>query len=201
MHSVLVLLSLLSAEPAWRLAGEAAGGVRWYTRARAGEAVHELKATALLDAPTAQVWAVLLDYESYVRTMPSTAEVKVLGRDGERVSYVYTRYDVPFISPRDTIVRLEDQTQDPSVARVLSWRATDVKDALQPPTPNVVRVRKNEGQWRLEPRDGGARTFVVYTLFSAPGGDVPSFLVNQVNGVGVPKTLDSLSAAARRLAR
>lgn len=198
MVTALLVWTCLTAEPAWRLAGEAAGGVRWYTRERPGEAVHELKATALLDAPTARVWAVLLDYESYVRTMPSTAEAKVLAREGATVAYVYTRYDVPILSPRDTIVRLEDETTDAAVARLLSWRATDAKDALMPPRPGVVRVRKNEGQWRLEPRDGGKRTFVVYTLFSAPGGDVPTFLVNQVNGVGVPTTLESLTKAALR---
>lgn len=201
MLSALALVSVLSAEPAWRLAGEAPGGVRWYTRERPGEAVHELKATALLDAPTAQVWAVLLDFERYVDTMPSTAEAKVLDRDGPAVSFLYTRYAVPVLAPRDTVVRLEDQTRDPAVARVLSWRATDAKDTLAPPKPGVVRVRKNEGQWRLEPRDEGRRTFVVYTLFSAPGGDVPAFLVNQVNGVGVPSTLESLTRAANARAR
>jgi hypothetical protein len=191
----LVLVLLLGAEPRWEPAGSA-DGVHWYTRARPGVEVNELKVTVLLDATPAEVWAVLSDYAGWVESMPSTASAEVVARDGEGRSLVYLRYELPVIAARDTLIETREERTD--AAWTLSWKAAaEARDVERPGAPGVVRLRVNEGEWRLEPREAGKKTFVVYRLLSAPGGDVPPFFVNRVNTLGVPKTIASLQRAIK----
>lgn len=200
LHAVVIALAL-AAEPAWELSGETATGVRWYTRAREGSALRELLATGVIDAPPGDVWAVLLDFEGYTRTMPSTVKAKVLAAEGA-VHWVYTRYDLPLVAPRDTIARMVSRADEAAGVWLLTWAAVSDLDALVPAADGVVRLRTNEGRWRLESRDGRS-TRVTYQLFTDPGGDLPPFILNQFNGMGVPLTFDSLqkAAAARWAAR
>lgn len=198
MVTALFLSLALSAEPRWHPAGSA-GTIHWYTRAREGQAVNELKATALLNATPEEVWSVLTDYPGWVKTMPSTDAAEVLARDGQGHALVYLRYVLPLIAPRDTLIEVTEQRTD--AAWVLSWQvAPESRDAERPKAKGVVRLRVNEGQWRLESREAGTKTFLTYQLLSAPGGDVPPFFINRVNTLGVPKTIESLerAIAARR---
>lgn len=198
MLHLALLLSLTAAPPPWVHAGEA-GGVHWYTRQRDGVPVNELRATVLLDATRDEVWAVLTDYAGWTETMPSTQVAEVLDRPAPGRLLVYLRYALPVIAPRDALVELEETRDD--AAWTLTWHpAPDTLDAARPLPKGVVRLRVNEGRWRLEAREGGAKTFLTYELLSAPGGDVPPFFVNSVNTLGVPKTMDSLkrAIAARR---
>jgi len=200
LHAVMVALAL-AAEPAWEPGGETASGVRWYTRAREGSALRELLATGVIDAPPADVWAVLLDFDGYTRTMPSTVKVKVLAAEGA-VHWVYTRYALPLVAPRDTIARMVSRAGEADGVWLLTWTAVSDLDALMPVEAGVVRLRTNEGRWRLESHDGRT-TRVTYQLFTDPGGDMPPFILNQFNGLGVPLTFESLqkAAAAHRAAR
>lgn len=197
MLTTFLTLALL-AEPRWEPAGRA-DGIHWYTRAREGSPVNELKATVLLDATPAEVWAVLTDFEQYMKTMPSTDASELVSRDAPGRTLVYLRYVLPVIATRDTLIELvEARGAD---AWVLSWKAApEARDVEHPKAEGVVRLRVNEGAWRLEPREGGAKTFLTYELLSAPGGDVPPFFVNRVNTLGVPKTIAAIqrAIAARR---
>jgi hypothetical protein len=193
----LLLLFLLTQspdlEPGWKPAGrDATCDSRWFTRARPGVEVHELLATGLVDAPLDAVFAALLDFDDYQRTMPATAASKTLERtDG--AAWVYLRYELSVIAPRESVVRMSWRRDATSAS--LAWSVDTSRDQLAPSAPGAVRVATNEGSWRLEPRDG--KTFVTYRLLSAPGGSVPVFLVNSINGVGVPKTFAALERAAR----
>lgn len=196
--TTLALLLILHAEPGWTLAGsDRAFDARWYTRSVPDRPVNELKATGLIDAPLEQVHRVLLDFEGYARAMPSTAASRVLARDSERSAWVYLRYDVGVLSPRDTVVRMSWSGEGD--VRWLRWTAAGARDELAPVADGVVRLPVNEGSWVLEAR--GQKTFVTYQLLSVPGGAVPAFLVNSINGAGVPRTLEALERAARGAAR
>lgn len=181
----------------WQLAGRAdAFQARWYTRPTPSTPVHELKATGRFELPPDALLAVLLDFDGYVRSMPSTAASKVVLRERDDVAWVYLRYDLPLIAPRESVVRMQLERNGP-VTR-LSWALGGAREDLVPLTPGVIRVEVNEGNWTLEPRDEGRATFVTYRLLSAPGGDVPVSFVNRVNGAGVPRTFEALDTAARR---
>ena len=193
----LLVSIVLVAEPRWEPGGSSEG-VHWSTRAREGSPVRELQATALLDATPGELWAVLSDFEGWVKTMPSTDAAVVVARDAPGQTLLYLRYVLPLIAPRDTLIELTERA-DPDGRQVLSWKAApEARDVERPLQAGVVRLRINEGFWQLEPREGGAKTFVTYRLLSAPAGDVPAFFVNRANTLGVPRTFEALRVAVRQ---
>jgi hypothetical protein len=195
MVSAWALSVVLSQAPGWALEGRGPGALRWYTRERAGSAVRELRATTFLRLPPATVWAVLMDFERYPSSLPGTVEAKVLRADDESAD-VYLRYELPFISPRDTVVQMRPEVDAAKGVWQLSWSTTVHDDAPAPPK-DTLRLAKNVGFWRLSARDGGASTFIEYELYSPPGGGVPPFIVNSVKGRGVRETFASIERAAR----
>lgn len=197
MWQLLIALTLAADSEGWQLAGRGdTFQARWFTRPTAGTPVHELKATGRFELPPEALLAVLLDFDGYVKTMPSTAASKVVLRESDSVAWVYLRYELPFIAPRESVVRMRLEREG-EVTR-LSWALGGPREDLVPATPGVIRVDVNEGSWTLEPRDDGRATHVTYRLLSAPGGDVPVSFVNRVNGAGVPRTFEALDRAARR---
>lgn len=194
-----VLALLTSQQPAWAPAGRGPGPLRWYTREKAGSAVHELRATSVFPLPPALVWEVLTDFEGYVNTLPGTVEARVL-RSDEVSADVYLRYELPLISPRDTVVQMRSEVDAVRGRWKLSWSSTENADAPTPPG-NTLRLARNVGSWRLSSRESGKATFIEYELHSPPGGGVPPFIVNTVKGRGVPETFSALERAARQRQR
>lgn len=188
-------LSLVLAQPEpWVLEGRGPGSLRWYTRARAGSEVRELRATSLFRLPPESVWSVLTEYERYPSSMPGTVEARVL-RVSDAGTDVYLRYELPLISPRDTVVQMRAAVDAERGVWQLSWASTS--DSSAPALrADTVRLAKNIGFWRLSVREGGLSTFVEYELFSPPGGGVPPFIVNSVKGRGVRETFAALERAA-----
>ena len=56
----------------------------------------------------------------------------------------------------------------------------------------VESVRTNNGYWLLEPREDGKKTFATYYVYTVPGGAIPVFIINQANGMAVPKVFDAI---------
>src|SRR5437868_464354 len=92
----------------WRLASEN-GGIRLYSRVRAGSALKEFKAIGLIDAPTRAVHNVLNDVEGYAKFMPFTAECRVLKREGNSI-YVYQRISPRIVGDRDYTLHVEENS-------------------------------------------------------------------------------------------
>ena len=195
MWSAWALSVVLSQVPAWALEGRGPGALRWYTRERAGSPVRELRATTLLRLPPESVWAVLTDFSRYPTSLPGTVEAKVLRADDASAD-VYLRYELPLISPRDTVVQMRGEADAAKGVWQLSWSTTHHESAPSPPK-DTLRLAKNVGFWRLSARDGGASTFLEYELYSPPGGGVPPFIVNSVKGRGVRETFAAIERAAR----
>ena len=75
----------------------------------------------------------------------------------------------------------------------MSWTAAPKEqDSLVPEKKDVVRVRVNDGYWLLEPREDGKKTFATYYVYTVPGGSIPTFIINQANGMAVPKVFESI---------
>lgn len=197
-HLALVALILLGAdEPEWKLSAER-DGVKIYGRAREGSAVREMRAVGVLDAKPEAVWKVLRDLDSYTTTMPYTEVAKVLSRtEGDKEVLFYSRLNTPLVSRRDYIIKLVDQSdwKEGKGFLKVSWSAVNDKDELMPTPDNVVRVRVNDGYWLLEPRDGGAKTYATYYVYTSPGGSIPNWIANKANGIAVPKVFESIKKA------
>lgn len=192
----LVPLMLLGADqPRWELAADP-DGVKVYRRDKEGSAVKEMKAIGLIDATPREVWDVVRDLENYPTQMPYTAEAKVLTRtEGDKEVLFYSRLNTPLVSERDYIIALKDESEwnEGKGFYKVSWTvAPPEKDVLMPEKKDVVRVRVNDGYWLLEPREEGKKTFATYYVFTAPGGSIPTFIINQANGMAVPKVFEAI---------
>jgi hypothetical protein len=196
----LVPLLLLSDAPRWQLAAEP-DGVKVYRRDREGTEVKEMKAIGLIDASPKEVWDVVRDLENYPKQMPYTAEAKVLNRtENDKEVLFYSRLNTPLVAERDYIILLKDESdwKDGKGFYKVSWTAAEKeKDTLVPEKKDVVRVRLNDGYWLLEPREDGKKTFATYYVYTAPGGTIPTFIVNQANGMAVPKVFDAIKKTVK----
>lgn len=190
-------LMLLGAEPRWELAAEPSG-LKVYRRDKEGTDVKEMKAIGLIDATPKEVWDVVRDLENYPKQMPYTAEVKVLSRtEADKEIWFYSRLNTPLVAPRDYVIILKDESElkeDGKGFYKVSWTAAppEKSDALVPEKKDVVRVRVNDGYWLLEPRDEGKKTFATYYIYTAPGGSIPTFIINSANGMAVPTVFDAI---------
>ncbi len=192
----LVPLMLLGADaPRWELAADP-DGIKVYRRDREGTEVKEMKAIGLIDATPKEVWDVIRDLENYPKQMPFTAEAKVLSRtEGDKNILFYSRLNTPLVSERDYIIDLKDESdwKEGKGFYKVSWTAAPKEqDTLLPEKPEVVRVRVNDGYWLLEPREEGKKTFATYYVYTAPGGSIPTFIINQANGMAVPKVFAAI---------
>jgi hypothetical protein len=194
---VLQLLVLSADEPKWELSAEEKG-FKIYGRAKAGSDVREMKAVGVMEASPQEIWSVVRDLDSYKRTMPYTEEAKVLSREkDDKVVLFYSRLNTPMVARRDYIIKLVDESDDKGNLKV-SWSAVNDQDALMPVKDDIVRVRTNDGYWLLEPREEGKKTQVTYYIYTAPGGSIPTFIVNSANGIAVPKVFESIRTEVTR---
>jgi Polyketide cyclase / dehydrase and lipid transport len=192
---ILVPLMVLSAdEPRWELASSA-DGVKVYGRARGDGDVREMKAMGLIDAPPAEVWKAVRDYDNYPKTMPFVEDGKVISREGgDKVTFLYSKINTPLVDRRDYIIRLVDESdwQDGKGFMKVTWTVVNDMDDKVPVGKDVVRVRINEGYWLLEPREEGKKTFATYYVYTSPGGSLPNFIINKANTMAVPKVFEAI---------
>lgn len=193
---VVSLLALLpftvGAEPAqWKQIAEK-DGIRVATRQVTGSDVSEVQAQGVIEAPAAQVLAALLDVESYPRTMPYTAEVRVLKREGESV-WIYQVIDAPLASKRDLAMKIS-VVRGPGGRVGTRWVLAN--ELAPPPREGMVRVPATEGSWELLPIRGGKATRATYRIHSDPGGGLPRWIVNQANKTAIPDAFAAVRKAA-----
>jgi len=184
---MVVVAGLLgAAEGGWEQVAQMEG-ITVFTRAKAGSAVREVKATAEIDAPPQAVWSVLRNYDNYKNQMPYTKESVVLQRkEGGKIIYFYSIIDAPFVDRRDFILKIIDESDWKDGQGFLKARWTTTEDLEVPARRRTVRLKVNEGYWHLEPRDEGRKTFATYYLFTDPGGAIPNFIVNKANTSAIP---------------
>jgi uncharacterized membrane protein len=170
-------------------------GVTVYARPHPDSDVKEVRAVAVLDAPPEAVWRVVRDYPNQPRTLPYVEAARVLASEegGKRI-LLYNVINAPLVDKRDCVVRITDESQwDEGRGYLLArWTASE---GGPPPVKGIVRVRVNDGSWLLEPRDGGRRTQVTYSLYTDPGGSLPRWVVNRANRSSLPEVLHSLRRA------
>jgi hypothetical protein len=178
------------------LSASAAGGIEISERPRPGSDIHEVEAVAEVDVPPPAVLRALLDFDRCREQMPYAEEGQVVEREpGGKAVHLYAVIAAPLVSRRDYTIRLSDESdwRDGRGYLLLAWT---LSDRGPPPRPGVVRVRVNEGAWRLEPIDEGRRTRLRYRLFTDPGGSLPAWAVDLGNRRVVPDVVE----AVRRLA-
>lgn len=183
------------AEEAWETVAEKPYVVK--VRARPGTQAKDVWAEGELAASAVDVQAVLSDVDSYRQWMPYVKESRTLKDlpDGARLTY--TKLDLPVVSSRDYVSRVVPESklaEDGTGVFAQRWSAEP--DAI-PERRDTVRLRLNEGSWRVEPR-GEGKAFAVYKFTVDPAGSIPGFLANMGQKDGVVDTFRAVEKRARQ---
>ncbi|WP_225888326.1 START domain-containing protein [Myxococcus xanthus] len=182
------------AEEAWKTVAEKPYVVK--VRARPGSEAKDVWAEGELAASAADVQAVLRDVDAYRRWMPYVKESRILKDLPDEGQLTYTKLDLPVVSSRDYIcnVVLESRlAEDGSGVFAQRWQATP--DAI-PQRRGTVRIRLNEGSWRVEPR-GEGKSHAVYRFTVDPAGSIPGFLARMGQKDAVEDTFRAVEKRAR----
>ncbi|MBM4378600.1 MAG: hypothetical protein FJ086_04760 [Deltaproteobacteria bacterium] len=190
-----VALLVLTADPGgtgWEKDAES-DGVTIFARKQKGAEVREMKAEGLINAPPMAVWKAIRDYDNYKKTMPYTAESRVISQDaGGKTTLFYSVVNAPLVDKRDYFIKLLDQSdwKDGKGYLKVTWSA--VQDPGTPEREGFVRVRINDGMWLLEPRGDGGQTFATYWVYTNPGGSIPNWIADRANGTAVPDVFKAI---------
>lgn len=181
----------LGKEPAWEVSATSKG-VAVMHRERPGSALKEMKAVGEVDAPARAVFRLLNDYARYREMMPYTEESRVVSveEDG-KVIHFYSRINAPLVSKRDYTMRIVNTTDPRDAQGRLSNRWTPSEKG-PPPMDGVVRVAINEGSWLIEPLGDGSRCRATYTLYTDPGGSLPTWVKNSANSSAIPDMFEAI---------
>ncbi|MFP2959205.1 START domain-containing protein [Myxococcus sp. 1LA] len=183
-----------SAEAAWKTVAEKPYVVK--VRPRPGSEAKDVWAEGELAASAADVQAVLRDVDAYRHWMPYVKEARIIKDLPDEGQLTYTRLDLPVVSARDYIcsVVLESKlAEDGSGVFAQRWRAEP--DAI-PQRRGTVRIRLNEGSWRVEPR-GEGKSHAVYRFSVDPAGSIPGFLARMGQKDAVEDTFRAVEKRAR----
>ena len=197
---LLPLLVLLAdpSEAGWEQAAQT-DGVTVYSRARPGSSISEMKAVGLISAAPQEVWKAIRDYPRYKDSMPYTEESRVLSSEREgKVILFYSVVNAPLVDRRDYIIRIVDESdwQDGKGYLKASW--TSAADRGPPERKDLVRVKVNDGYWKLEPRESGLKTLATYYVYTDPGGAIPKWVANRGNGTAVPNVFKAIRKSTQQ---
>lgn len=144
-----------------------------------GSPVKKATAVTLVDAPAENVFAILLDYNSFPEYMPYCKKVELEKKEGER-SWVKFELDFPWpIGDRHYVLIMSSDREGGAFAS--SW--TYEKDS--------GNINDTYGSWEVLPYKGG-KSFVRYTCFTDPGGNIPGWANNMATEVAVPNVIAGL---------
>jgi hypothetical protein len=181
---VMLLPSLLRAEPDLVQFDHDDGGVRWKTaatksgvtlerRSVSGSSFYEYRAVVGVPLPPARV------AEEVWRTMREGDMDSLKHRDILRASVdeliIYDQIRTPIVSDRDYTVRVR-RMNDAASGRT-QFRCESANELGPPPKRGYVRIPIIRAGWMTAP-DGKGGTLLTYYAFSEPGGTIPAFLVH-----------------------
>jgi len=176
---LLILLSAVTflfaqAQTDWALKTDK-DGIKVYTRNMPDSKIKAIKIACTLHTTLSQLAVAIFDINTAKQWVYSTKSCTLLKQVSPAELYYYSEINVPWpVSNRDFIAHLK-LTQNPAT-KVITVDAENVPGFV-PVKPNVVRVQQSVGKWVAEPA-GANLVKVEYTLFTDPGGSIPSWLIN-----------------------
>ena len=183
--------SLRSVDPndGWRFATKSSD-LAIYSRVRAGSPLKEFKAIGEINAPSAMVHAVINDFENYPSFMPYIVECRVIKRDDDSI-VGYQRLSPKICEDRDFTLRVWKKSWRVAGGFAYLQRWAPANELGPPEQKGVVRVKRCDGGWFLEP-DGANKTRVTYSVYTDTRGAIPAFIVNRVSQIGIGRLFEAI---------
>jgi hypothetical protein len=173
----------------WTLSSES-NGVMLYSRPRPGSPLKEFKAVAEIEAPAQTVHRVLDDIEAYPRFMPFMTECRLIKREGDSI-ITYQRLSPKICRDRDYTLRVRE-TSWAGANGLIYLNRWEPADELGPAEKKgVLRVKRCEGEWLLEPEDA-TKTRATYTIYTDSGGAIPAFIANSASKIAIGRLFVAL---------
>ncbi|RLP52334.1 MAG: hypothetical protein D6160_21445 [Ketobacter sp.] len=199
MKSLLVVLALLCAQWAsaaiieidsldWKLKKEN-DDIRVLT-ATVPESEHRAYlAVTVVDAHVDDLVAIIRNPQTCAQWVYRCGQSYRVSRETPNVDLVYTSSDMPFpVKDRDTLARIT-WNQDPET-KVIHAVGVATRDILAPKDKHI-RIEEATVIWELTPLDDG-KTRVRTFGHADPGGELPTWLTNQLSTEVPVKTLNGL---------
>ncbi|MEW5736497.1 MAG: SRPBCC family protein [Thermodesulfobacteriota bacterium] len=214
---LLVVTFFFAAAPAWSQDLEAQGWKKrsrgkdyeTYMRMVSGSETAEVLMEGTAPFTPEQCFGVVTDYAGFPQFMPYIKYAKVLAEEktSDKVTtrYVFFFVEVPLLSPRFYTLKLTDEKDPDGVAGAYrsAWelergrfRKTPGDSLFGGVMKNVgdaVETEQNRGYWLFTPEQGGKASRVSYYVWSDPGGDIPSWIINKANTVALPELWKALN--------
>ncbi len=185
----------VSAQPPWVLYGQnddSEAGYVMYKRRPVGSDYSAYRLEAVVDSPPDLVAVAAVKTIAHPQ---KNMDKTILRDDAEAiVVYSYIHINVPFISDRDVISRVERFYDPATETHRLTWEATDEGP---PPKDGVIRLNHSEGSWTFTP-ESPDKTRAVYVTHTEIAGSMPPWLVNSTMSGTLVEGIESLRETVDR---
>ncbi len=149
-------------------------GIQVYTRNHPGSNILEFKAITTLSGKIDKVKKVVTNVNGSIYWMERIIISKLLKTDSKGNMYAYYEMNVPWpLENRDVVVlqKIKKQTQDSLLIVISSI------PEYYPEQENITRIKIAKGHWELIKLQDN-KTKIIYTFYSDPGGNIPTWIVN-----------------------
>jgi hypothetical protein len=196
--AVITHLPALAAAPAeWQVLSHK-DGLLIERRANEGSDLYEVRATTHSSLTPAAIFDTIWKQQEHPQFVPYLKRLDLLLEEGDE-RLTYEQVQVPWAADRDYTVRLLKRVEvEEQRYEILFLTAND---AGPPPTKHHIRVSSIRGRWLIGPGPNGQGATVRYEVLSDPGGYLPGWIVNQVQGEGVTRLVRSMLQRTREKAR
>jgi hypothetical protein len=184
---ILFLFGISSQEKPWTKEMDK-NGISVYLRDYQGSQLKEFKAQTKIKAPIKSILKLLIDFKSYPKWVFGNRNTILFENKNNKDFIYYTLIKSPKpVEDRDLIV--EFKIVESSDARCLIKTTTLPKYVNE--KPGIVRVKQFTGMWELI-KVNETETQVITQCHTEPGGNIPSWLINNFIVTGPYETLDNM---------
>jgi START domain len=163
-------------------------------RLRDGSPFFEIRATTESSLAPAAIFETLWKHQEHPEFVPYLKRLDLISEVGDE-RLTYEQVEVPLARDRDYTVRLQKRV-DPEDKRYEILFAT-ANDSGPPPTKDHIRVPSIRGRWLIEPGTDSRGSRVLYEVLNEPGGSLPAWVVNHVQGDAVAKLVRAMLQRTR----
>jgi hypothetical protein len=154
-------------------------GIEISQRKIPGQHLPVFRGVGVIEANLYEIMAVISDFDNLPQWMHKCIEARLLRREGELITYSYSRTDAPWpVRDRYVVLRSEAVLVAPGKEVHVYFRSVESEPAE--PVRGAVRMRHIEGHYKLHTLAPG-QTRIEYQVSSDPGGMLPVWIVERTS--------------------